>query len=125
MIPNIIFVYAERSKIEILVKDTPELYFLNYYYNHFEKGPDGKNIPLTVGYNEMMSFIKATNVDNKYVMLVEPSQCHYKNGDIVKVIEGDFIGDVGRVARVVGQQRVVVEIDGLYTVVTAYIPSAF
>ena len=76
LIPNIIFVYAERSKIEILVKDTPELYFLNYYYNHFEKGPDGKNIPLTVGYNEMMSFIKATSVDNEHVMLVDPSQCH-------------------------------------------------
>ncbi len=42
LIPNIIFVYAERTLIETLVKDTPELYFLNYYYNHFEKGPDGK-----------------------------------------------------------------------------------
>lgn len=125
LIPNIIFVYAERAKIETLVKDTPELYFLNYYYNHFEKGPDGKNIPLTVGYNEMMSFIKATSVDNEHVMLVEPSQCHYKNGDIVRVIEGDFTGVVGRVARVAGQQRVVVELDGLCTIVTAYIPSAF
>ena len=49
-------------------------------------------------------------------MLVEPSQCHYKKGDIVKVIEGHFTGVVGRVARVAGQQRVVVEIDGLCTV---------
>ena len=116
MIPNIIFVYAERTLIETLVKDTLELYFLNYYYNHFEKGPDGKNVPLTVGYNEMMSFIKATSVDNEHVMLVDQSQCHYKNGDIVRVIEGDFIGVVGRVAKVAGQQRVVVEFDGLCTV---------
>ena len=73
----------------------------------------------------MMSFIKATSVDNKHVMLVEPSQCHYKKGDIVKVIEGHFTGVVGRVAKVAGQLRVVVEIDGLCTIVTAYIPSAF
>ena len=98
MIPNIIFVYAERTSIETLVKDTPEFYFLNYSYNHFEKGPDGKNIPLTVGYNEMMSFIKATSVDNEHVMLVDPSQCHYKNGDIVKVIDGDFTGVDERVS---------------------------
>ena len=58
-------------------------------------------------------------------MLVEQLQFRYKNGDIVKVFEGDFIGVVGRVAKVAGQQRVVVEIDGLYTVVTAYIPSVF
>lgn len=50
---------------------------------------------------------------------------HYRNGDLVRIIEGDFKGIVGRVARVAGQQRVVVELDGICMVTTAYIPSAF
>lgn len=56
---------------------------------------------------------------------MSPEQCHYKSGDIVRVIEGDFAGVEGRVARVSGQQRVVVEIEGVCLITTAYIPSAF
>ena len=50
---------------------------------------------------------------------------HYKSGDIVKVIDGEFKGVTGRVARIAGQQRVVVEISGLCLVATAYIPTDF
>lgn len=44
---------------------------------------------------------------------------------MVKVIGGEFEGVTGKVARIAGQQRVVVEISGLCLVATAYIPSAF
>jgi len=54
---------------------------------------------------------------------VAPEQCHYKSGDLVKVIGGEFEGVTGKVARIAGQQRVVVEITGLCLVATAYIPT--
>ena len=73
----------------------------------------------------MMNFIHATNIDNEHIRVVEPEHCHYKNGDMVKIIDGDFKGVEGRVARVAGQQRVIVEIEGLCMVATAYIPTAF
>lgn len=44
---------------------------------------------------------------------------------MVKVIDGEFKGVTGRVARIAGQQRVVVEISGLCLVATAYIPNGF
>ena len=50
---------------------------------------------------------------------------HYKSGDKVRVIAGDFKGVVGKVARIAGQQRIVVEISGLCLVATAYIPTDF
>lgn len=125
LIPNILFVYTTRERIEQFVKDTPELPFLTFYYNHFEQEYEGKNAPLTIPFREMMNFIRLTRIDNAHIMLVDAKQCHYKSGDIVRVMEGDFSGVEGRVARVAGQQRVVVEIEGLCTVVTAYIPSAF
>jgi transcription antitermination factor NusG len=73
----------------------------------------------------MLNFIKLTSVKSEHIKLVEPELCHYKSGDKVRIVEGDFEGVVGRVARIAGQQRVVVEINGLCMVTTAYIPSAF
>lgn len=49
----------------------------------------------------------------------------FKKGQEVRVIEGRFKGVIGKVARYHGQQRVAVVIDGLLTIATAYIPSAF
>ena len=73
----------------------------------------------------MMNFIRLTSIDNEHIRLVNPEQCYYKSGDLVKVIEGEFTGIEGRVARVAGQQRVVVELSGICLITTAYIPSAF
>lgn len=49
----------------------------------------------------------------------------FKKGEKVKIIEGDFMGVTGIVARYHGQQRVGLVIDGLLTAITAYIPTAF
>ena len=125
LIPNILFVYATSEKVEAYVKHTPALSYLSYYYNHFRTDAQGKNPPLTVSYEEMMNFIRATSIDNEHIRLVSLEQCRYKSGDLVRVVEGDFKGIVGKVARVQGQQRVIVEIEGLCVIATAYIPTGF
>lgn len=124
-LPQLLFVCASDGEVRELVEDTPELSFLTYYYDHFKKTAEGKNPPLVVPYRSMMNFIRVTSVENEHIKVVSPEQCHYKSGDIVRVIEGDFAGVEGRVARVSGQQRVVVEIEGVCLITTAYIPSAF
>lgn len=125
LLPNIIFVYASVEYVSSLVKDNPKASFINYYLNHFKQDDSGKNPPLTVGYNEMMNFIRVTSIINEHIKTVESSQCRYKSGDLVKIVDGDFKGIQGKVARVAGQQRVIVEIEGLCLVATAYIPTAF
>lgn len=125
LIPNIIFVYTTLDYITEFVKYNPENTFINFYLNHCKLDKFGKNPPLTVGYNEMMNFINITSVDNDHIKVVTPEQCHYKSGDVVRIIDGDFKGVTGRVARVSGQQRVVVELEGLCLIATAYIPSGF
>lgn len=124
-LPQLLFVYASAGETRDLVEDTPELSFLTYYYDHFKTTVEGKNPPLVVPYRSMMNFIRVTSVANEHIKVVRPEQCHYKSGDVVRVIEGDFAGVEGRVARVSGQQRVVVEIEGVCLITTAYIPSAF
>ncbi len=122
LLAGILFVYSTKEKVESYVRQLP---FLTYYYNHFKTNPDGKNPPLIVDYDDMMNFIQATSVDNEHIRLVTPQQCHYKSGDRVRVIAGDFKGVEGRIARVAGQQRVIVEIENLCLIATAYVPTAF
>ena len=127
LLPNLFFVYTTREIANSIVKkkdeDTP---ILKYYLDKTRpKETNGKHPPLTIPFDAMTNFIKATSTESDHVRVVSNEQCHYKSGDIVKVIDGEFKGVTGRVARIAGQQRVVVEIAGLCMVATAYIPSAF
>ena len=127
LLPNLFFVYTTREITNSIVKkkdeDTP---ILKYYLDKTRpKETNGKPPPLTIPFDAMTNFIKATSTESDHVRIVSNEQCHYKSGDIVKVIDGEFKGVTGRVARIAGQQRVVVEIAGLCMVATAYIPSAF
>ena len=80
---------------------------------------------LTISCMEMENFILATCSKNEHLRCVEEFQCHYKGGDIVRVVDGAFKGVVGRVARVSGQQRVIVSLTNVGLISTAYIPTAF
>ena len=127
LLPNLFFVYTTREIANSIVKkkdeDTP---ILKYYLDKTRpKETNGKHPPLTIPFDAMTNFIKATSTESDHVRIVSNEQCHYKSGDIVKVIDGEFKGVTGRVARIAGQQRVVVEIAGLCMVATAYMPSAF
>lgn len=125
LLPNFLFVYATPEVIKTYSKNDPNLTFLNHYYDHFRLQENGYNPPLIVSEEAMQNFIRVTSIDNKHVRVVAPENCHYKNGDMVRVIDGQFKGIVGRVARVAGQQRVVVEVEGVCLVSTAYVPTAF
>lgn len=125
LIPNLLFAYTTAEKAEEYVNNTPAISYLSYYYNHFKLDDNGKNPPLTVSDEEMNRFVLATCNMNKHLLFVQPSQCHYKGGEQVRIIDGPFAGVEGRVARVAGQQRVVISLSGIGLISTAYIPTAF
>ena len=125
LIPNLLFVYTTEEKIDEYVRRTPALSYLTYYYNHFIHDEMGINPPLTIPQKEMENFILATSNQSEHLKFVNESQCHFKGGDTVRVTEGLFKGVEGRVARVAGQQRVVITLSQLGLVSTAYIPTAF
>ena len=127
LLPNLFFVYATRETVNSIIKKKgEETSVLKFYLDKTKPLEDnGKHPPLTIPFTSMTNFIKATSTDSEHVRIVSAEQCHYKSGDMVKVIDGEFKGVTGRVARIAGQQRVVVEISGLCLVATAYIPSIF
>ena len=127
LLPNLFFVYATRETVNSIIKKKgEETSVLKFYLDKTKPLEDnGKHPPLTIPFTSMTNFIKATSTDSEHVRIVSAEQCHYRSGDIVKVIDGEFKGVTGRVARIAGQQRVVVEISGLCLVATAYIPTDF
>ena len=127
LLPNLFFVYATRETVNSIIKKKgDETSILKFYLDKTKPlEENGKHPPLTIPFTAMINFIKATSTSNEHVRIVSSEQCHYKSGDIVKVIDGEFEGVTGKVARIAGQQRVVVEISGLCLVATAYIPTDF
>ena len=127
LLPNLFFVYATREAVNSIIKKKgDETSILKFYLDKTKPlEENGKHPPLTIPFTTMTNFIKATSTKNEHVRIVSSEQCHYKSGDIVKVIGGEFEGVTGKVARIAGQQRVVVEISGLCLVATAYIPTDF
>ena len=124
LIPNLLFAHATKKEI-VPALAAPGNAYLSYYYDHFRTDADGKNPPLIVPDKQMDNFIHLTSIDNDHILFVDRSQCHFKSGDHVVVTDGDFRGIEGRIARVSRQQRVVVELDGIGCITTAYIPKAF
>ena len=127
LIPNLVFVYTTKEQAEQYVKRTSSLFYLSYYYNHFKKDEQNgtKNPPMIIPDCEIEKFIIATSTHNEHLRFVDELQCNFKSGDSVRIIEGEFKGVEGRVARIAGQQRVVITLTQIGLISTAYIPTAF
>ena len=124
-LPNIFFAYGTEEQLKEYVYDNVNLPFLRFYYRHIHEGNTIKKTPLIVPDNQMESLkiICAADADNTFVSIVKVPK--FEKGQLVRVIDGAFKGVTGRVARWHGQQRVAVIVDGLVTMCTAYVPSAF
>lgn len=123
--PNIFFAFGTEEQIKTFVYDNVNLPYLRFYYRHVHIGRRIDKVPLIVPDHQMesMKIICAADVDNTIVSLAEVPK--FKKGQLVRVVDGAFKGVIGRVARWQGQQRVAVVVEGLLTVVTAYVPRAF
>lgn len=76
--------------------------------------------------NHQMESLKIIYASEAEDIILVPSDVEkFKVGQTVRVIEGVFKGVIGKVARFQGQQRIGIVIDGLMTVASAYVPSAF
>ena len=124
-LPNIFFAYGTEEQLKEYVYDNVNLPFLRFYYRHIHEGNRIIKTPLIVPDYQMESLkiICAADADNTIVSLAEVTK--FEKGQLVRVVDGGFKGVVGRVARWQGQQRVGVVVEGLVTMVTAYVPNAF
>lgn len=124
-LPNIFFARGTEEEIKSFVYDNVNLPHLRFYYHHFHEGARVVKEPLIVpDYQiESLKIICASEAED---IILVPSDVHkFKKGQTVRIIDGAFKGVIGKVARYHGQQRVAVIIDGLLSIASAYVPSAF
>ena len=124
-IPNIFFAYGTEEELKSFVYDNVNLPYLRFYYRKTHVGNRIVNVPLVVPDNqiESLKIICAADVDDIVITSGEVNK--FKEGQSVRITEGEFKGVTGKVARYKNHLRVGVIIEGLLTVCTAYIPSAF
>ena len=129
LLPSFLFVYATAEQVETLlyeikVSTDESRNLLSYYFDHTSQRQDNpdRNPPLTICDEAMNNFIRLTSVKNPHIIPVTSNNIQPKLGDNVVVTEGEFKGIHGRVARIAGQQRVVMELFDSCLVATAYVP---
>lgn len=129
LLPSFIFIHTTEEQIEALLHDNKIVAngsrpLLSYYFDHTihrQDNPD-RNPPLTIRDEAMSNFIRLTSIKSPHIIPITSDNIQFKLGDMVIVTEGEFKGIRGRVARIAGQQRVVIEIFEEFFVATAYIP---
>lgn len=131
LLPSFLFVHATAEQVETLLHDNKVASnesrpLFSYYFDHTihrQDNPD-RNPPLKIRDEAMNNFIRLTSIKNPHIIPVTSDNIQFKLGDMVVVTEGEFKGIRGRVARIAGQQRVVVELFDGCLVATAYVPKA-
>ena len=129
LIPSFLFVHASAEQVDSLLQDKSikpleNIALLSYYYDHTshcENSPT-KNPPLVISDAAMDNFIRLTSIHNPHIIPVTSENIKYKLGDEVVITEGEFKDIRGRVARIAGQQRVLVELFDGCLMATAYVP---
>ena len=125
-IPNIFFVYGTEDEVKTFAFDNVHLPFLRFYYESHHEGVKIIKEPLIVPDQQIQSLRILCQAEAEDIRLVPDEMIQkFKEGDSVLIIEGEFKGIVGKVARWHGQQRVAIIIDGLCVIATAYVPSAY
>ena len=130
LLPSFLFVYATAEQVETLLYEIKVITnesrnLLSYYFDHTSQRQDNpdRNPPLTICDDAMNNFIRLTSIKNPHIIPITSDNIQFKLGDNVVVTEGKFKGIHGRVARIAGQQRVIVELFDGCLVATAYIPN--
>ena len=129
LLPSFLFVHVTAEQVETLIHENKVVTnesraLFSYYFDHTIHRQDNSycNPPLTIQNEAMNNFIRLTSIKNPHIIPITSDNIQFKLGDNVVVTEGEFKGVHGRVARIAGQQRVVIKVFDSCLVATAYVP---
>lgn len=114
VIPNLVFIHTTLKTCMSLIQEYA--FDMRYLWDR-ETG----NF-LIVPDKQMNDFMFLLDFSKDMVEVVNEN---LKKGDKVRVIKGDFAGIEGELIRVKGHKRVVVRLEGVVSLATAYIPGSF
>jgi len=116
-ISSLIFCRLEGEKVIDVEK---ELYPRVYLYRYRQS----KN-PAVIPEREMDVFKMITSTEENKWDFVDVDSIKFSTNDKVRVTGGPFEGAEGYIKRIKGNRRLVVAIEGIVAIATAYIPSCY
>ena len=126
-IPNFLFAHGlfEGLKVHVYDNAHKETKPLRFYCSEHNDGGKKTYKPIVVPEYQMESLRIICSSESKDIIIVPSDIKKFETGQLVRITEGKFKGVTGKVARYQGQQRVGIIIEGILTICTAYVPSAF
>ena len=122
---GLLFVRASLPDYRRLLEVASQVPGLTPYYNHFATNEFGRNELLIVPDRQMESFRIIVESRNHDILVNQTQVPSLIEGDHVVVTGGAFAGVEGIVMKYRHQKRVFVQLQGVGTYATAYVPSAF
>ena len=112
-IHNLIFAYISKENLKDYKATTtlPIRYIMNRETRE----------PVVIPEYQMKNFIAVAGNQSEHVVYLEPNIANFKKGDKVKITGGVFEGTEGYFMRIKGDRRVVVCINGIAAVATAFV----
>ena len=124
LVQQFVFLYSSEEEAYRFVNEVPELNYLTFYYDHFKVSQTGYNPPLTVTFERMSNFIRLTCIEDEHVEVLTNKHVVLKSDEMVRITDGKFKGIVGKVARIDRNNRVVVTIENVCMIATAFVPKS-
>lgn len=115
LVGSLLFVRANSLALATISK---ELIGKASFYRNGRLG-----LPAPIRDEEMALFRLVTSTDIGRVDFLGDDDARWHVGDKVRVTSGPLTGAVGHVCRVKGNRRLVVSVDGICAIATAYVPS--
>ena len=114
VVPGLLFIRTDsQTACTLPAESSTKMVYLRNLENHqFLIIPD----------KQMQDFMFLLDFSESAVRILNTN---LRQGDRVRVIKGDFAGIEGELIRVKGHKRVVVRLEGLFSLATTYIPSSY
>lgn len=114
VIPNLIFIHSDYNTCLSLVNEykLSMNYLLNLETRQLLVVPD----------KQMQDFMFLLDFSEDAVQVLNEN---LRQGDRVRVIKGEFAGIEGELIRIKGHKRVVVRLEGAFSLATTYIPGSY
>lgn len=120
LLPSLLFVRCTADTLmELRDKNIPGF---TLYYNHTTTDANGRNPLLIIPNHQFVSFRTIVEQAALDIIIDQQTAPTFIQGDIVRVTSGPFQGVIGKVLKFKHQTRVFIEIQGLGTFGTAYVP---
>ena len=115
VVHNLIFIHTTRTVIDHIKRIDEYRFPIRYIFDCANRRP------VVVPETQMKHFIAVASSYHDQLIFFEPSELNMKQGDRVRITSGIWAGVEGLFVRIRGDRRIVVSLQGLMAVATAFV----